>query len=78
MTLYPADLKEIVNQREYEVAGRIVRDVEDAFGLSFPLEEIAYIAIHLLGTKMAMRDEGGTLHRNRWWMRGFCVWFAPP
>ncbi|MFS8513542.1 MAG: BglG family transcription antiterminator [Planifilum fulgidum] len=61
VTLYPADLKEIINQREYEVAGRIVRDVEDAFGLSFPREEIAYVAIHLLGTKMTMPDEGGTL-----------------
>ena len=61
VTLYPADLKEIINQREYEVAGRIVRDVEDAFGLAFPREEIAYVAIHLLGTKMTMPDEGGTL-----------------
>jgi lichenan operon transcriptional antiterminator len=50
--LYPADMKEIASQREYEVAGRIVNDVEEAFGISFPREETAYIAMHLLGTKM--------------------------
>lgn len=59
--LYPSDMKEIVNKREYKVAGRIVKDVENSFGLSFPREEIAYIAIHLLGTKMAIQDDAEML-----------------
>ncbi|WP_099159671.1 BglG family transcription antiterminator [Virgibacillus ndiopensis] len=52
VTLYPADMQSIRDQREYQVAERIVKGVEETFHVSFPPSEIAYIAIHLLGTKM--------------------------
>ncbi|WP_188456618.1 BglG family transcription antiterminator [Virgibacillus oceani] len=52
VTLYQADMQSIVDQREYMVAKEIVLEVEDTFHVTFPQSEIAYIAIHLLGTKM--------------------------
>ncbi|PAF33943.1 hypothetical protein CHH69_18540, partial [Terribacillus saccharophilus] len=40
------------------VAGEIVKDVEYTFDVQFPKEEIAYIAIHLLGTKIVADSNG--------------------
>ncbi|UFT99145.1 BglG family transcription antiterminator [Radiobacillus kanasensis] len=50
--LYKADLKEIITQKEYIVAKKIVQKAEQVLQVKFPPVEIAYIAIHLLGTKM--------------------------
>ncbi|WP_449354243.1 BglG family transcription antiterminator [Virgibacillus natechei] len=55
VTLYQTDIKQITDQKEYEVAKTIVQEVEDTFHVVFPQQEIAYIAIHLLGTKMLLR-----------------------
>ncbi|MBP1969229.1 lichenan operon transcriptional antiterminator [Virgibacillus natechei] len=52
VTLYQTDLKQITDQKEYEVAKKIVQEVENTFHVAFPQAEIAYIAIHLLGTKL--------------------------
>ncbi len=41
-----------MEHKEYEVAAEIVREIEKAFKVRFPKSETAYIAIHLLGTKM--------------------------
>lgn len=50
--IYQAELDEIVEQKEYRVAEEIVRQVEGQFNVDFPQEELAYIAMHLLGTKI--------------------------
>ena len=50
--LYQAELDEILEQKEYKVAEKIVRKVEGQFNVNFPQEELAYIAMHLLGTKI--------------------------
>ncbi|PAV31127.1 PTS fructose transporter subunit IIA [Virgibacillus profundi] len=52
VSLYQTDMQDILDQKEYLVAEKIVREVEDTFQVKFPQAEIAYIAIHLLGTKM--------------------------
>jgi len=52
ISLYSEDLLEIMEHKEYEVAAEIVREIENAFKIRFPKSETAYIAIHLLGTKM--------------------------
>ncbi|MCG1027101.1 BglG family transcription antiterminator [Virgibacillus halodenitrificans] len=52
VSLYHTDIQEIIEQKEYMVACEIVKDVEKEFSVKFPEEETAYIAIHLLGTKM--------------------------
>ncbi|UOQ94584.1 BglG family transcription antiterminator [Halobacillus shinanisalinarum] len=52
VSIYKANLEEIRNQKEYNVADRIVAKVEYCLQLTFPHEEVAYIAIHLMGTKM--------------------------
>ncbi|MFZ4450888.1 BglG family transcription antiterminator [Salibacterium aidingense] len=52
VTFYPKEFNEIMDQKEYAVAKTIVKKVEHALQVTFPEVEIAYIAIHLLGTKM--------------------------
>ncbi|RBW67815.1 BglG family transcription antiterminator [Bacillus taeanensis] len=52
VSLYPQELKNIINQKEYVVAANIVLEIERGLHVVFPQTEVAYIAIHLLGTKM--------------------------
>ena len=52
VSLYPEDLKDIIEQMEYEVAIEIVKGIEETFLIVFPEAETAYVAIHLLGIKM--------------------------
>lgn len=52
VSLYHTDFEEIIKQKEFKVAERIVKKVENKLGMTFPEEEVAYVAIHLLGTKM--------------------------
>lgn len=52
VNIYNKDLQDILNQREYSVAQKIVTEIEETFQVEFPQEEVAYIALHLLGTKM--------------------------
>ncbi|MBM7692123.1 lichenan operon transcriptional antiterminator [Peribacillus deserti] len=51
VSLNPRQLEEIKNQMEYKVAERIIQNIEDKLDVRFPEAEIAYIAIHLLGTR---------------------------
>ncbi|GAA0353374.1 transcriptional regulator LicR [Alkalibacterium iburiense] len=50
--LIPQDLKEIERQSEYTVALSIIKEIEKAWDVHFPANEIAYITIHLMGTRM--------------------------
>lgn len=59
VTLHSSDIDEILEQKEYKVAQKIVRKVQEKFAVHFPLEEVAYIAMHLLGTKIAAHPEAG-------------------
>ncbi|PKR84126.1 BglG family transcription antiterminator [Heyndrickxia camelliae] len=59
VTLFKSEMKEIMQQREYEVARKIVNEVEEAFQVTFPLYETAYIAMHLLGTKILNQSSAG-------------------
>lgn len=52
VSLYKKELNEIIHKKEYQVAGEIVKRTESILNVSFPKVEVAYIAIHLLGTKM--------------------------
>ncbi|WP_289891031.1 BglG family transcription antiterminator [Virgibacillus pantothenticus] len=49
--LAPEDFAGVYSQTEYKVAKGIVTKIESALHVSFPKTEIAYIAIHFLGTK---------------------------
>jgi lichenan operon transcriptional antiterminator len=46
------ELAELKKQKQYKVAEEIVLKLERELGVSFPETEIAYVTIHLLGTKM--------------------------
>ncbi|WP_251514565.1 BglG family transcription antiterminator [Oceanobacillus luteolus] len=50
ISLPPKEFEGIYSKKEYRVAKKIVEKIESAFDVSFPEQEIAYIAIHLLGT----------------------------
>lgn len=50
--IYETDLNDIIDEKEYEVAQNIVEKIEDTFQVTFPQTEVAYITLHLLGTKI--------------------------
>ncbi|WP_232824268.1 MULTISPECIES: BglG family transcription antiterminator [Paraliobacillus] len=45
-------LNEIKDTKEYEIAKNIINDLEVAFHMSIPKDEIGYITMHLLGAKI--------------------------
>lgn len=49
-------LIELKNQSEYEIAYSLANDIEEAFGISFPPDEIGYLLLHILGTKANLSD----------------------
>lgn len=51
-------LKGLNATKEYEVAKKIVKKIEYALDVNFPEAEIAYITIHLLGTKNIAKING--------------------
>ncbi|MBA4603244.1 BglG family transcription antiterminator [Thermoactinomyces mirandus] len=52
VTLHQTEIRDILRQKEYIVANHIAKEIGSVFQTTFPKEEIAYIAIHLAGTKM--------------------------
>lgn len=59
VSLIKTDMQEVVQQKEYGVAKKIVAEVEEAFDVTFPKAEVAYVAIHLIGTKMLSKTKVG-------------------
>ncbi|WP_409299279.1 BglG family transcription antiterminator [Peribacillus sp. SCS-26] len=51
VSLAQAELQEISRQKEYKAARKIIEDIQNRLSVIFPEEEVAYIAIHLLGTR---------------------------
>jgi len=62
VALIHADMDEMTNQIEYHVAKEIVKEVESLYEVTFPEQEVAYIAMHLLGTKMVSQKKGHIDH----------------
>ncbi|API89528.1 PTS fructose transporter subunit IIA [Marinilactibacillus sp. 15R] len=60
VALVEKDLSEIQTQKEYKVATKIVEQIEQTLHVTFPAIEIAYIAIHLLGTKLIGESNNST------------------
>lgn len=55
-----ANPKQEVNRtKEYRVAEKIVEDIEEELGVTFPPTETSYIALHLLGTKILTAADTG-------------------
>lgn len=52
VNFYPNELKEIKSQVEYSVATKIVQVISTRLQVTFPDPEIAYVAVHLLGTRL--------------------------
>ncbi|WP_042222128.1 BglG family transcription antiterminator [Oceanobacillus manasiensis] len=45
------------DEKEYMVARRILDDIEDTIPITFPVNEVAYLAMHLLGTRLVLPNE---------------------
>ena len=45
-------LKEYISEREFKIAEKCTRNLEEIFKIKFPESEIGYIAIHLAGKKL--------------------------
>ncbi|MCR6109829.1 transcription antiterminator [Bacillus sp. A301a_S52] len=52
VSLFNDDNREMKDQKEYSVACDIIRDTEEQLQVTFPDSEVAYITLHLLGTKI--------------------------
>ncbi|WP_373893691.1 transcription antiterminator [Virgibacillus sp. CBA3643] len=50
--LVHAELHEVKNEKEYLVAKEMIQDIETGLGVHFPENEVAYLSIHLQGTKL--------------------------
>lgn len=57
VSLIPEDLHDIKLETEYQSAEAIVKELESALSVTFPEQETAYIAIHLLGTKRMTQSQ---------------------
>ncbi|MFS0774761.1 BglG family transcription antiterminator [Neobacillus sp. 3P2-tot-E-2] len=53
VSLPPEELTDVIKTREYKVAEKIISKLETKLMCFFPKVEIAYITMHLLGTRMA-------------------------
>ncbi|MBT2758206.1 transcription antiterminator [Mesobacillus foraminis] len=54
VSLSQKELDEVTKQKEYRVAAAIIGEIASKLDVVFPVSEIAYIAIHLLGTRMTV------------------------
>lgn len=52
VTLPMEDVTDVIKTREYKVAEKIISKLETKLDVIFPKVEVAYIAMHLLGTRM--------------------------
>jgi len=57
VSMVSSEIKKIANQKEYHVARQIVKDAEKKLNVTFPEVEVAYIALHLMGTKMITQNQ---------------------
>lgn len=47
---------DIENSNEFHIAEKIVEDLESKFNIEFPMDEVYYITMHLLGTKLIINN----------------------
>lgn len=52
VSMLDEELKNLEKQAEYLVSKQIVSDIKESFRVTFPASEIAYVTLHLIGTKM--------------------------
>lgn len=58
------DEADIRTKKEYEVARAIIKEIEKALNITFPMVEISYVAMHLLGAKLFLNKNGTELKNN--------------
>ncbi|ENH98020.1 BigG family transcription antiterminator [Gracilibacillus halophilus YIM-C55.5] len=62
VNFYQKDLLELTDQTEYTVAKEMVHEVESTYQITFPTSETAYVAMHLLGTRMITQSSDQVEH----------------
>lgn len=63
---FPEDvLKKLKSKSEYPIASKLAKDVEEAFNVKLPEQEVGYLLLHILGAKMQQGQvEGKDLNLN--------------
>lgn len=56
----PAIKEELADTEEYEVSKALTLKIEEAFGITFPDEEVYFITMHLRGSKRKSQAEAGS------------------
>src|SRR5699024_10064499 len=55
--IHHEEFKEIMGKKEYMIAKEIVKDIKLKLNISFPVNEVVYLAIHLQATQMANPEQ---------------------
>ncbi|WP_103981918.1 BglG family transcription antiterminator [Helcococcus massiliensis] len=50
---------------ENDIARKIIKDIEEEFDVEFPNDEITYITMHLMGTKLVVKDNYSAITVNK-------------
>jgi mannitol operon transcriptional antiterminator len=50
-------LQQIIHSKEYEIAKRIIQDLQLALSIEIPVDEIGYITMHLMGAKLQLKHD---------------------
>lgn len=61
IVLVNKDEEVIKSKSEYQVAEKIIKDIEKTLDATFPTVEISYVAMHLLGTKLFIDQSVSTV-----------------
>lgn len=62
-----SDVQKLEGTREYAAAFQIAANIKDALGVSMPREEVAFIAIHLLGRGAGVPEKGSAVISDEMW-----------
>ena len=62
-----SDVQKLEGTREYAAAFQIAANIKDALGVSMPREEVAFIAIHLLGRGTGVPEKGSAVISDEMW-----------
>lgn len=55
---------DISNTYEFSIANKIVTDIEDKFDIEFPIDEVYYITMHLMGTKLILKEDSSNINNQ--------------
>ncbi|MBS4537868.1 transcription antiterminator [Clostridium sp. D2Q-11] len=66
ISMEPIKLQEMMEKEEYKIAKRISTNISSHFNIEVPIDEMAYITLHLIGAKLStVENQDEYLQKNR-------------